>query len=271
MSGISITNSLHQVAGQAWHSIEKNALHHPEKVKPLAIAAFAGTWFKHITLPVAEMLDRIHLYEKAYLEFLFDKESSQTKHYREACTQLNKIFFCFLKIVISPFKATYYAVITCVRMLQSPLKTTKIEAAEADLHAFLDIVHTERLAVEHAVARAAFERFESCVKQCATDTQAAELHFLDDDYVKEQILAKMQHRKEKYGEIVRSAIELPLHQKNQEKMLDNVFTIIHDLEKVESWKEGLQVTVKDGDTEISDKDEVEDLLFIPPPPLVNGP
>jgi hypothetical protein len=200
---LSVLGHVNNIEAQAWHRVEKFAFDHPNAARLLSIAAAICKFVKHIFLPPVQFVENLILAGKSIRDYRrHTDQAEKNKCYDAFKSYLGDAVLSLLKTAVAPLEGSYYAITRLVSMTVSPLKTAKIEAAEADRSVYFDKEKTTkewREAIEF-VSRAAHARFETLVKSTNDNEDVAKLHFLDTDDAKEQTLAEIKLKMEKYAE-----------------------------------------------------------------------
>ena len=208
MTTLSVLGHVNNAEAKVWHRVENFAVDHPNAARLLSIAAAICKFVKHIFLPPVQFVENLILAGKSIRDYTRQTDQAEkNKCYDAFKSYLGDAVMSLLKTPFAPLVGAYYAITTLVSVTASPLKTAKIEAAEMDMYVYSENEKTpEKSRAAFAFAsHAALARFETLVKSTNDNAEVAKLHFLDTQDAKDQTIAEMKLKMQKFSEASEAA------------------------------------------------------------------
>lgn len=190
-----IEHFIHRFNQQVWQGVEKAAYHHPHASRLLAFPIAMVNLIKSIFIPL-KAVEEIVLAAKSIKAYKTEQNPNLAPLKQEAMMErIAHAIICIGLTPFSPLVGIIAAVRGFVKVGFSPFKTAKINAA---LHNFFlfsknearysEIKNATTFANETAFARTVLNRFTDRVSKARNHEELKNLHFLDEENSKTQLI-----------------------------------------------------------------------------------
>jgi hypothetical protein len=207
---MAVDNFVHKMDCNAWHSIEKFSYKHPVMARmssvPLALAVFVKT----IVAAPAKFIEECVLIGKSIRAYKVEKEQKlYSMRKRNILIHSASALKNAASTVMSPLNGAIKAILIFAKMVFMPLKTAKMKAANNEFRLLLKekkyvsrkTIEDGRLidfASEKEFASAAIHQFKKQISAAKTSEQMFNIHFINDEDSKAQLIADIALKKQKF-------------------------------------------------------------------------
>lgn len=190
---------IRQLDQKVWHVVENIACRYPQASRLLAFPLAMGTFVRDTLAVPAKCLEEIVLIVKSFQAYRAEQNLNHMwVHKTDMQWHAVHTIKYLVLIPFSPLIGIVDAIISLFKLMRSPLKTAKINAAKQDFSLFLE---EQKQYNEYEVdfAKWAWNRFKQQVQQ-AHDEDVKNLHFLDTETSKKQFISEIAFKWRKFQE-----------------------------------------------------------------------
>jgi hypothetical protein len=207
-----VSNFIRDVDSYVWHSMENFSIKHPTIAKLSSIPLALATFVRDTVATPAKFIEEGFLIGKSITAYKIEKDQRLflwrgRNIWNHSLYALG--YACW--VPFSPLLGVIDAIVTLAKMTLAPLRTAKMNAAKKEFQELLDEKHyvcTMRyengelvdFADEMEFANAAFDRFKEQIAAAQTSEQLSNVHFINDDTAKAQLIEEIDLKKQKFQE-----------------------------------------------------------------------
>lgn len=195
------------IDSRVWHGVEKMASTHPNTCRLLALPIAAGTFIRDTLTPPAKCVEEIIMTIMSIIPNETDKSEFTSRCGLLLTHSFRAIGYAILT-PLSPLIGLIDAIISLFKMLLTPFKTAKINAAKQDFLLYLEEKNYSYSSYpgdgffpfrrDAEFVQSAFDRFKNAVMSAQNHNEVAKLHFLDEEYSRNQIIHEITLKQHTY-------------------------------------------------------------------------
>lgn len=258
----SVNHFIRNLDSQIWHGMENIASNHPNASRLLALPISIGTFIRDTLTTPAKCIEEVVLTIKSVKAYRAE-QNPKMLFWRRNDIEWHS-FHAVKYMIMTPFSplvGIVDAIISLVKVGISPFKTAKINAAKQDFSSFIEESHYIEMksysngklvdfADKVEFAKATLNRFKKQVLMAPNHEEVKNLHFLDNEVFKRQIIDEVALKYLKFREArnVYTDTYMQVHQthRENERALKNQIIKLN-----KAWKEFQHLLIQTSYTEAS--------------------